>query len=99
MRLSQQHREAILQVVSDTCGPDSQVRLFGSRVDDSQRGGDVDLLIEVPVDPDDVFGLQRRLYARLLRVLDERPVDVLVVGPRTRRAAVHVEALRHGVLL
>lgn len=99
MRLSQDHRAAILRIVSETCGPDARVRLFGSRVDDAQRGGDVDLLVEVPSEPDDVYDLQRRLYARLLRALDSRPVDVLVLGPRTPRAGVHVAALTHGVLL
>ena len=99
MRLSQQHRQAILRVVAETCGPKARVRLFGSRVDDSRRGGDVDLLIELPAEPEQVFDLQRRLSAQLLRALDSRPVDVLVVGPRTRRDSVHDEALRHGVLL
>lgn len=99
MRLSQQHREAIRRVVADAVGPAATVRLFGSRVDDSKRGGDVDLLIEMPVEPSDVFALQRRLSARLLRVLDSRPVDVLVIGPATPRETVHEEALRHGVLL
>ena len=99
MRLSSAHHDAILQVVSDVCGPDARVRLFGSRVDDTKRGGDVDLLVELAAEPDDVFDLQRRLYARLLRALDSRPVDVLVLGPRTPRAAVHLEALQHGVVL
>ena len=99
MRLSQQHRQAILRVVAETCGPEARVRLFGSRVDDSMRGGDVDLLIELPTEPEHVFELQRRLYAKLLRALDSRPVEVLVVGPRTPRESVHEEALRHGVLL
>ena len=75
------------------------MRLFGSRVNDSTRGGDVDLLIELPAEPEHLFDLQRRLSAQLLRALDSRPVDVLVVGPRTPRESVHEEALRHGVLL
>lgn len=99
MRLSQQHREAILRVVADVVGPAATVRLFGSRVDDSTRGGDVDLLIELPVEPSDVFARQRRLSARLLRALDARPGDVLVIGPVTHRDSVHQEALQHGVLL
>lgn len=99
MRLSQQHREAILRVVADAFGPEATVRLFGSRVDDDKRGGDVDLLIELPAEPADVFGLQRQLSTQLLRVLDSRPVDVLILGPDTRHASVHVEALRDGVLL
>ena len=99
MRLSRQHRQAILRVVTETCGPEARVRLFGSRLDDARRGGDVDLLIELPTEPEHVFDLQRRLSVQLLRALDSRPVDVLVVGPSTPRASVHEEALLHGVLL
>lgn len=99
MRLSDQHRQAILRAVGEACGPQARVRLFGSRVDDAKRGGDVDLLIELPYDPDDVHALQQQLYVKLLRALDGRPVDVLVVGPQTLRGPVHEEALREGVLL
>lgn len=99
MRLSERHRQAVLGVVAETCGPDARVRLFGSRVDDTRRGGDVDLLVELPYDPDDVHALERQLYVRLLRALDGRPVDVLVVGPHTLRLPVHEEALREGVAL
>jgi predicted nucleotidyltransferase len=99
MRLSAEHRLAILRVVNETCGPQARVRLFGSRADDTRRGGDVDLLVELPYDPDDVDALQRQLYVKLLRALDGRPVDVLVVGPHTLRQPVHEQALREGVVL
>ena len=99
MRLSSPHRQAILRVVAETCGPAARVHLFGSRTDDSMRGGDIDLLVELPVEPTQLFDLQRQLSAKLFRALDSRPVDVLIVGPRTPRASVHDEALRHGVLL
>lgn len=64
MRLSEEHRLAILRVVAETCGPQARVRLFGSRVDDAWRGGDVDWLVEQPCDPDDVNALQRHLDCR-----------------------------------
>lgn len=99
MRLSPEHRQAILRAVAETCGPQARVRLFGSRVDDSRRGGDVDLLVELPYDPVDVHALQRQLYVKLLRALDARPVDVLVIGPHTLRRPIHEEALRDGVML
>lgn len=99
MRLSGRHRHAILSMAREICGPQARVRLVGSRVDDTQRGGDVDLLVELPYDPDDVYAPQQQLYVRLQRALDGRPVDVLVVGPHTPRQPVHEEAMREGAEL
>jgi predicted nucleotidyltransferase len=99
MRLSEPHRREILRVIAECCGPDARVRLFGSRLDDSRRGGDVDLLVEIPYDPEDLYALQRMLSVKLLRALGGRPVDVLIVGPHTPRHSAHEEALREGELL
>lgn len=99
MRLSEQHRRAIVQAVVAICGPQARVRLFGSRADESKRGGDVDLLVEIPYDPEDLYALQRELSVSLLRALEGRPVDVLIVGPHTPRQPVHEEALREGIVL
>lgn len=46
MRLNDKIREIIKTGVANFRGPDAIVRLFGSRVNDSQRGGDIDLLVE-----------------------------------------------------
>jgi len=99
MRLNEQQRQAIVRVVGDTCGSQARVRLFGSRLDDALRGGDIDLLVELPEVVDDIHELQRRLYVRLLRALEGSAVDVLVVGPGTPRQPVHEVALREGALL
>ena len=46
MRLDDKTREIIKSEVASQLGAEASVRLFGSRVDDTQRGGDIDLLIE-----------------------------------------------------
>ena len=45
MRLTPEARDIIRHSTQAVFGLDSQVKLFGSRVDDSQRGGDIDLLV------------------------------------------------------
>lgn len=45
MRLTTEQREVIRSAVRDIYGADSGIWLFGSRVDDSRRGGDIDLLV------------------------------------------------------
>ena len=46
MRLDPKIRELIKKEVIDHLGSDVVIRLFGSRVDDTKKGGDIDLLIE-----------------------------------------------------
>ena len=46
MRLTQEHTSSILAVVKQYAGENAAVYLFGSRLNEHARGGDVDLLIE-----------------------------------------------------
>ena len=48
MRLTPETRDIIRHSTQAVFGLDSQVKLFGSRIDDRQRGGDIDLLVELP---------------------------------------------------
>lgn len=75
MRLSAEQQQAIREVVHAIAGEGARIMVFGSRLDDARRGGDIDLLIES----------QRKLCvldkARLELRLEGRlglPVDVLV---------------------
>ena len=46
MRLTASQIETIRQATRQNFGADASVWLFGSRVDDARRGGDVDIYIE-----------------------------------------------------
>lgn len=78
MRLTEEHRRAIGEEVHRVFGPDAVVRLFGSRVDDRARGGDIDLHIETEGAAADLLDRELRLRARLARRLGERRIDVVV---------------------
>ena len=66
MRLNDQQRAAIRATVAETFGTDARVWLFGSRVDDAKRGGDIDLLIET--DQVDADALARTEIAFLSKI-------------------------------
>lgn len=48
MRITPKAREIIRDTTRQVFGQDARVQLFGSRVDDLQRGGDIVLLVELP---------------------------------------------------
>lgn len=99
MRLDSNARKIVEHEVAELVGADSIVRLFGSRVDDEQRGGDIDLLIASPKTLDNRVQTECRLAARLYFKLGGRKVDVLIKDPNTLVGPVHRQALRQGVVL
>jgi predicted nucleotidyltransferase len=99
MRLSDDQARLIVRAARELAGPQVQVRLFGSRVRDDLRGGDIDLLVECPQPVDRPVWLAARLTARLQRVLGDRRIDVLVVDPQTTLEPVHRVARAEGIVL
>ena len=101
MRLNDQQRAIIRATVAETFGAGARVWLFGSRVDDAKRGGDIDLLVET--DQTDADTLARSEISFLSRVqtrLGEQKIDVLLDYPsRKTRPPILSIARQTGVLL
>ena len=84
MRLSPAQTSLILTCVRQQYGADAQVMLFGSRLDDSARGGDVDLWVDTARPPT----LRQRALATLaLEQALNLPVDILAQQRGTRGGA------------
>ena len=81
MRLTVSKRLTIRDTVRTVVGAGARVRLFGSRTDDSARGGDIDLLVAldhaverpVLVSARNRAGLQRTLRDRRIVCRPARP--------------------------
>lgn len=99
MRLTDQQARAIVAATRELAGPDARVSVFGSRLRDDVRGGDIDLLVECPQPVERPVWLAARITARLQRALGDRRIDVLLLDPTTQRQAVHDAALADGVEL
>jgi predicted nucleotidyltransferase len=80
MRLNEDERRHIAAAASTVLPPGSRVSLFGSRTDDAQRGGDVDLLVELPVIPsaEELHRLRSLLTVQLYRRMGERRIDIVM---------------------
>lgn len=102
MRLNPQERNAIAQAARDVFAPGTTVLLFGSRVDDHQRGGDIDLLVETPerMTPAELVDHRTRFVSRLYRMLEEQRIDaVITVRHQPDSRPVVASAKRTGILL
>lgn len=99
MRLTPEHIQAIRVGVVQLAGPTARVWLFGSRVYDHLRGGDVDLLLELDEPIDDPARLAARVSGRVSRAIYGRKVDVVVKAPNLGHLPIHSIALKEGVLL
>lgn len=99
MRLRTDPVAAIHQEVLNLAGDSARVWLFGSRVRDDARGGDVDLLVEMNEAVAEPALLSARLGARVSRSMHGRKVDVLIEAPNLLRLPIHAVAHAEGVRL
>jgi predicted nucleotidyltransferase len=103
MRLSDLERRALAHALRDL---DCRVEMFGSRIDDEARGGDIDLLVFAPaLAAEDRLRLSLRVAVAFRSVCDEK-IDVHVLDPHdltaTERAFLGVirsEPLHRGSLV
>jgi predicted nucleotidyltransferase len=97
MRLTPEQARIIRQAAQQAFGPDTDTWLFGSRVDDHKRGGDIDLLLR-PQLSDRVIARKLNLLRLLERQLGERKIDILIEMPDDTRPIVRL-AHETGMLL
>ena len=74
MRLTQEQIQSITQTVFRLTGKGAEVYLFGSRLDDKAKGGDVDLFIETGTP---LTLIQRAQIKLELESQLELPVDIV----------------------
>ena len=96
MRLTKQQRMAINEAAAQTFGPEARVRVFGSRLDDGQKGGDIDLLVECTGPVENGVLAAARMAAKIQMRLGERKVDILYTWPGLEQSPAHRAAHAHG---
>jgi predicted nucleotidyltransferase len=99
MRLTTAQTTAIREATAALAGPSARVWLFGSRLDDDARGGDVDLLLEIDAPVPEPALLCAQLATRISRTMHGRKVDVLIKAPNLKLLPIHTIALAEGIRL
>lgn len=99
MRLTSQAQAAIIQTFQNFFSGDDHIWLFGSRVDDTKRGGDIDLYIETQEnDIRKLHDQKIKFLANLEKKIGEQKIDVVIKTPQ-KILPIHEEARKTGVLL
>jgi len=99
VRLSNKYIESIKRNGSAIFGEDSKILLFGSRLDDNKKGGDIDLYVIPRLDEtsDSLFEKKIRFLSKLQLELGEQKIDVVISKDKNR--PIEIEALNTGVRL
>ena len=99
MRLTPTQARIIRETVRSMLGPGARVRLFGSRTDDTARGGDIDLFVEVDRLLDNRAAAASRLGAQLQLMLGDQRIDIVLVDPDSAPQRIHAVARQQGIPL
>ncbi len=96
MRLSEKQIHLISETVCRIAGPETELYLFGSRLDDNARGGDVDLFVESTT----ALPLMRRAQIKMqLESLLGLPVDLVCKTKNTVATPFQIIARSNAVKL
>ncbi|OFZ65656.1 MAG: hypothetical protein A2V79_07070 [Betaproteobacteria bacterium RBG_16_56_24] len=100
MRLNPDQIEAIKQETENYFGAQAEVWLFGSRVDDTAKGGDIDLYVRPGTgDADQLAAARFAFLARLKRRIGDRKIDLVLQRSGGEELPIHELARQLGVKL
>lgn len=97
MRIKKEHIDIIKQLSKKYFGEDSKIYLFGSRSDDTKKGGDIDLYIETSI-TENIFDRKIKMLVELQKLLGEQKID-LVINNFSYDKMIYQVARNEGVLL
>ncbi len=99
MRLNDDQVKVIVHAILSRFGDNACIYLFGSRVNDAARGGDIDLLVDLPEPDQQMVQHACQAVADMQMILGEQKIDLLVRHPQSVDQPIFHEAVKHGVLL
>lgn len=101
MRLSDHYRNTIKQTAHEIWGNQVSIILFGSRIDDSKKGGDIDLLLQINNEEDvkDIVRKKIKFLSQLDILLGEQKIDLIVATKENQYKNIVQTALQTGTIL
>lgn len=101
MRLSENEIRVIRMLASEIFGEQTIVRLFGSRVDDLKRGGDIDLFLQSTDEssPRAILYKKAEFLTRLEQCIGEQKIDLIILTERNSDLPIIQSAMKEGIVL
>lgn len=97
MRLTDFEKKTIIELAQKYFGRDTRVYLFGSRVDDNEKGGDIDLFLETENVTDK--SAEMEFLTKYHRLVNERKIDLVVKTPSSIYRPIFDTAKSQGIPL
>lgn len=95
MRLSKKHKNVIKAKFID-CFNDGKIFLFGSRTDDTKKGGDIDLYLVIS-DHSNLFEKKIKFLSKVKKEIGEQKIDIIFNQDKNR--LIEQEAIKWGIKL
>lgn len=96
MRISEFEKEVIINAIRKNFNEVEKIILFGSRIDDSKRGGDIDVLLLTS--DDDTFIKKIHALTDMQLRLGEQRIDLLTANAEDERLIVK-KSKKEGLVL
>jgi len=98
MRLTEFQRKKIVDTITGQFGSNAEIYLFGSRVDDNKKGGDIDLLVAVNDNSGNLELKKIKSITGIQFAIGDQKIDLIVTPDISQDSRLVVrEAVRNGV--
>lgn len=100
MRLTSGQQQIIVSTLQSCFGENSLIMLFGSRVDDAKKGGDIDLYIEPEISgADEIIDAKIDALVQLHKLLGEQKIDLVINRKGSSVLPIYSVAKEQGIVL
>lgn len=98
MRLTEYEKSTIVAKVKEVLGS-VDITLFGSRVDDNAKGGDIDLYLKTDQIIEKPVKAIIKIEAKIMMALGEQKIDIILDAPNLERSPIFKIAQTTGIRL
>ncbi len=99
MRITKEEKEIIISTIRKYFGNDSNIYLFGSRINDTKKGGDIDLYVESNLPIKELIKAKVKVLVELEDKLGERKIDIVIKNKEIEEELIHRIAKKEGIKL